>query len=409
MSRSRSPGARRLLRTVMLLFAAAASVAAATPARADEKLPRRAVYSGTFDDMLFAAGEHVIVEGTATDDVIAAGRDVRINADVAEDVIAAGQKVTVDRGSARKVIAAGANVELRDAKANDLVAVGFDVDVSGDIDDDVLAAGATVSLRPGSAVGGTVIAAGGDLSLEGSIAGSVRVAGGSVFISGEILGDVDVRAGDLVIARTANIAGKVTYRGDEPPVIADGAVIGGGVTRLKPDFEPWKREPVPWYVLIWAPVILLLGLGVLTLAVQAAVPDLLRSATERLEDEPWTSLGVGFALLVAAPVAAVVLMATVVGLPLGVFGLVLYVAVLAPAFLTTAYWLGLWAAQRFGRGARDLGLAGRTLWTFAGLVVIGVVGLIPLLGQLVTLFATALGLGAVVAPLARRLHMVTAA
>jgi hypothetical protein len=125
---------------------------------------------------------------------------------------------------------------------------------------------------------------------------------------------------------------------------------------------------------------LIIGLLLLALAPRAMAASL-AVARER----PGPSVGLGLLVAVGLPVLSVAVLFTVLGIPLGLLGLL---------SLTLLYSLGyVVAALALGRALikepTSLYLA-----FLAGFAMLRLVGLIPALGGLVTLLATALGLGA---------------
>ena len=92
----------------------------------------------------------------------------------------------------------------------------------------------------------------------------------------------------------------------------------------------------------------------------------------------------GLALFLGIPIAGVILLVTLLGLPLGVVMLLALIPLYALAY-TTSGWL---------LGRRLLGSdRGRVLAFIAGLAILRVIALIPLVGGLVWFVATVFGLG----------------
>ena len=111
-----------------------------------------------------------------------------------------------------------------------------------------------------------------------------------------------------------------------------------------------------------------------------------------LEDRFGRSLLTGFILLVTVPVAAVLLVLTVVGIPISVFGMLLYAATLYPGLVFVAAWLGRRALQR----ARHQGQQGPSIyWSVAaGAFVLAVLFAVPFAGWVIRLVAILAGFGA---------------
>jgi hypothetical protein len=102
-------------------------------------------------------------------------------------------------------------------------------------------------------------------------------------------------------------------------------------------------------------------------------------------------MGIGFLTLVATPVAAVIVMFTVFGLPIGLLGLLCWLVGLYLAVLVVAAFAGQLLLKkpfdRLGSFAPAL-LIGLLLWV--------IVTSVPFLGGFVHFFAVLLGLGVIV-------------
>jgi hypothetical protein len=103
----------------------------------------------------------------------------------------------------------------------------------------------------------------------------------------------------------------------------------------------------------------------------------------------------GVVLLIAVPIAAVIAMATAIGLPLGLFALLLYAVALAAGLIAAALWIGQYLPKLRGRHAQHTEYRWCLARVAAGLVVLGLVVLVPFLGGLALAIAGVLGLGGV--------------
>jgi hypothetical protein len=249
-------------------------------------------------------------------------------------------------------------------------------------------------LRKGSVIAGYALLAGGKLDLEGRIEGDLKAAGGRIRLAGIVAGDVDLTGGRITLTPTARVGGKLVYRSRSEVEIPPGAVVEGGIERRRAEgFEPSIWTIVGLGIGAW--ITILLGLGLIGLLLQGAVPDLVAGATRSLALRPWPSLGLGFALLVAVPVASNILLFTIIGIPLAFLSYALFAVLLAGAPVVVAYWVGLRLARSFAWSYEGEGLLRRALWTLVGLLLLGLIGIVPLLGFLIVMLALAMGLGAV--------------
>ena len=128
------------------------------------------------------------------------------------------------------------------------------------------------------------------------------------------------------------------------------------------------------------------------------LPTVTLGAARRVSDKPRRvlgMLGLGLGLLIATPLAIVLLMITVIGIPLAIVFLAILVVALLTGFLVSAVALGQQAMHLLKRTS-DATPGGRILLVVIGLVALALIGFIPLLGTLITIAALAFGLGALI-------------
>jgi cytoskeletal protein CcmA (bactofilin family) len=360
---------------IALLTGLVLSLVSAVPAGAGEE---RAWLTGTFADEQFLAGPEVEVGDATLSDLFAAGGELRL-----------------DRLTAEDLFAAGGSIRLRDVAVERLVAAGGEIDLAGEVRDQLIAAGGRLRLRPEATVAGYALLAGGDIEIEGRIGGDLKAAGGRIRLSGEVDGDVDLAGGRITIEPGTRIGGKLIYRSGKEARIAPDAVIEGGVERVEREFPGLSLVAgIGIAIGIW--LVVVLGLGAIGAVLHGVMPGLLTEAVRTLAARPWAALGLGFAVVVAPPVAANLLFLTLVGIPLALFTLGLYGVLLTVGLVTAAYWIGLRLGGIFDWAYEGEPVPWRILWTFLGFFVLGLLLLVPLLGFLVVLLALALGLGAFV-------------
>lgn len=322
-------------------------------------------------------------------DRFAAGGNVRISQPVAGDLFAAGGNVNVDAAARGDTVVAGGDVRVRSGVGQSLYAAGGRVTVEGVIDRGARVAGGQVEFGRQSVVGGNVSAAGGEVRIDGKVAGYVQASGGQVVINGTVGGDAEVTAGQIELGPDARIAGKLRYLSDSELRRDPAAQIGGGIERIELRGHAHERSAgrgvAGW---LWT-----LGQMVLAAVVVAALPALSARIAQTAQSRPGWSLLAGFVALVSIPVAALLLLVTLIGAPLSLLVLALYFAVLVAGYAATGIALGDWGLRRFRAEAVT-----RAGWRIAaavlGVLAIAVIGRVPFLGGLIVLLALLVGIGA---------------
>jgi hypothetical protein len=197
-------------------------------------------------------------------------------------------------------------------------------------------------------------------------------------ISGTVNGDVVVFNGDVAVRSGAEIGGDLVTQ--STPQVEDGATIRGSQTNVATKFDydmgGFAGRFVWW--LGYTVSVLILGLLLLAFA-----PHLDEAVVETIRARLGSSIGWGVALFFLLPIAAVLLLVTVVGIPLGLF--VLFA-------LALIYTIGYTVATH-GVGRLVMRSSSRYVAFLVGLVILRALALIPILGGLLWLLASVWGLG----------------
>ncbi len=334
------------------------------------------------------AGGTILRRGEVADDLYLAGGRIDVAATVQGDVVAAGGRLSLGDLVRGDVLAAGGDVTVRGRVLDDVRVAGGLVAVRAAVGGDVTAVGGTVSLTPEARIAGRAWLAGGEVDVQGRVARSVRAAGRTIRIGGEIDGDVTLTAAEIEILPTARVRGALLYRSPREATVAPGAQIAGGI-RHEPANWPAPGRAVRVIGLVMA-VVILGGLAVAGIALALLLPGLAASSARAISTAPWTSLAVGFAVLVATPAAVAVLVATLLGAPLGVALAAIYVVTLIVGLLVGVTWVGAPVTRLFRHDPSP----GRVMLSvLIGLLVMAALQVVPVVGAAILLLLMILGIG----------------
>jgi len=322
-------------------------------------------------DNYYSAGQHVEITAPMPGDVVVAGRQIDIAQSVAGDLLAAGWRVT---------LSAPADDDVRIA--------GGEVMVNAPVTGDLTAAGGDVTLGPQTHVGGRSWITGRTVRIAGILERELQVAGATVEVSGEVRQPMRVIADQLDIRPSARILAPLTYKGPTEPRIAAGAIVNGPITYERiPQREARKARAWPALSsLLFSVHVFLIGLLLVIF-----LPQVETSTVATLRAQPGKSLLAGFVLLVTTPVAAVVLIISILGLPIGLALGALYAMALVGGLVVTAFFIGdaevRWLAPR-----PMVSPSQHALLLLAGVVTLAV--LRSLLGGVIVLASVVFGVGA---------------
>ena len=250
----------------------------------------------------------------------------------------------------------------------------------------VIAGGAVVAAGQ---TAGDVVVIDGPVSIAGRVTGDVVSVSGPVRVTGRIDGDLIAVSDRASLGSTARVGGDLRY-GDERPVIAGGARVGGTVSK-----EDFDDALAGWGWISWAAW--WLAVSVSTLIVGALLvwlaPAALYAVERAVRERLGATIGFGVAIAIGVPLLAVLALVTLVGIPFGVALLLAAIPVLVVAYVTSAWILGRAVLRNRSTSPWAALLAGWAILRAAALV--------PIVGGLVGLAATVLGLGALAVALWR--------
>ena len=234
-------------------------------------------------------------------DFLAAGGQVLSQGDISGDLVIAGGAIMTVGTTSDDLRVAGGNVTIHGAVMGDAIVFGGQVLISGEVRGDLVAYGGTVRITA-------------------PVRGSVRTGGSSVVIDAPIGGSVRVDAEKLEVGREARVGGDFAYSAIEKAAITDAAV--GGTLTYAPRAN--VREAAEnglvaflslWFVLKF--VMLLIGSLLIGYFFRGYALDLIA----RCRAKPVQEFALGLATMIVLPVVSLVLMAILIGLPLGLLGI----------------------------------------------------------------------------------------
>ena len=221
---------------------------------------------------------------------------------------------------------------------------------------------------------GNVFVVDGDVTVRGTVTGDVVVVDGDVTIRGTVEGSVYTVAGLATLGRAGRIQGDLVYA-DEEPIQTPGSQVAGDVDK----FDIGKAGILGAIGAFIAITISMFLLGLLLLLLAPRAAD---AVARTAKAKSLVSFGVGLLAFFLIPIIAFAALFTVVGIPLGFILLLLVIPLYAISYVTAAFALG----RRILKGARILAF-------LAGLVILGLLTLIPIAGGLIGFLAVAYGLG----------------
>ena len=295
----------------------------------------------------------------------------------------------------------------------DLQAVGGTVIVRGTVEGDLQAFAGTVVLEESGTVTGDVQGAAGSITIAGEVGEDLGIAGGSIDVTetatiggdvdtgagsfsldGSVDGTVRVGAGSILLGSSASVGGDFLYDGDLQQ--AEGATVDGEI-RQDPSLSGAEFDglpPVAGWVFTAYNLALTFVFGVILLLL---MPGVAAAAALGSREQPARTAGAGLVALVAGPALFVALLLTVVGIPLALLWILVYVLLLLVGFVLGEYAVGAWLLSLADYENRWVAL-------LVGVLVVFALGRIPFVGGIVELVVLLFGLGALATSFWRHLR-----
>jgi len=333
------------------------------------------VYEGNY----YVAGNAIEISGTVNGDVFVAGNTVRISGTVNGDVFAGASNIIINGEIDGSVRVAGSNVSI-----------------DGKVSRNLMAAGSSLVVNEKAEIGKHVSLAGAFIDVRGKVGGNLEVAGDTLNIAGQIGGKTKLhfKEGErVVLLPQAHLMGDLDYTAENEVVIKEGAQIDG-----QTNFYPFVSKPRQAEILgfmtagyLFVKLVQIFGLFVVALLLISLLKKKVLEVTDLMIKKPWSQIGRGAAWFFLTPIACIVLLITVIGIPLAGIVSLLYVVMLYFSKVFASIALGLLLTKSLGWGKVSLMVS-----MIIGVIVFSVIKGIPILGWLICLVAIWWGLGALI-------------
>lgn len=325
---------------------------------------------------------------TITQNLYMAAGNIRSGAAVTGDEVLAGGSLIMNGPVSGDFLAAGGNISILGDVGNNIRVLGGNILINGKVGGDILALGGQTNVA-GAGVGGDIIWAGGSLNVEAPVNGNLHLSGGDVVINAPVTGNVTFTGGTLSLGEKAAIGGDLSYRAQKEAAMAQGAKVNGKIT-----YEPIQKEPNARAFATFLSLALLgkfLATFVCALVLGLIFKRYALTVVENAVAAPLREIGRGFATLVLLPVASVLLLVTIVGFPLGLLGILTFIALLILSSILASIVLGSLVDRAIFK--RD---AYQVTWItiLLGVILYMLVGAIPFIGGIFKFFVLLLALGA---------------
>lgn len=331
----------------------------------------------------------VVEEGQTIDsDYVNAGDTLEIYGTINGDLYAAAGDVLIAGTVNGDVLIAGGNLRITGTVEEDVRAVGGNIDISGVVDGNVSVVAGNINIADNADLGGTLALVGGNSYVSAPVTEDLYAAVGNLVLADIVNGDAHVAIGELRMVPGARITGDLNITSPNQIVI-NNEQVGGSVNYNIVEQPDRTDDDGIWtgvnfgLTLAWAITSLIIGSVLMALAPR--IFDNINGSLRRT----WLSLGIGLAAIILIPFAAILFFITIIGIPLGLILIFVYLLIIYIAPIVIAYWIGRYVLTRSNYSSRNIA------YLAIGIVIYSILSLIPIIGPLIKLTAAIFGTGAI--------------
>lgn len=324
--------------------------------------------SETINSDYFAAGNNVLLDGTVNGDAYVAGGNVTINGIINGDLLAA-----------------GGNINVIGKVAGNIRAAGGQINVSGTVGRNMTAAGGTITLQTPATVSGSLTSAGGNISVLAPIRKGLTIAGGQANIDTTIGGNITGAIGQLSLMPNASVAGNLEYWSNEKAHLDPNTKIAGQTFYHQTQWNKQKTQDFAAGLNIGWMIFSFMTSFVIGMLFIKFLPVYTQDIVQTILTRPWISLGIGFLATILFPIAFIILLVTIVGIPVAF----ILLAAGFIFFVLNETFIGITIGEKILPHRRVVAL-------ILGLVIYEIISLIPIINWIGGMVAFFIGLGAFV-------------
>ena len=295
------------------------------------------------------------------------------------------------------LFALGNNVTVKGSNEYGVLG-GSTVDVTNTITKDLFVGGGVVNINKDAKIGRDLYAAGGVVNVNTDIKGNAFIAASTVKLSNvKVEGDLNVYAQVITYDGTVTVKGKVNYNKD--------ARVDGKVEGQTDAYEAAAMsmgvQPVGYGEYALTVIISTISLLITAIVIHAIFPGIHRKLAgffkEMKASTMIKNIVFGLCALIVVPILAILLLLTIVGMPLALIALGFYVLCIYLATAATGAYLGHLILTKAFKAKPNVYLE-----LVIGIILLGLIALIPVVGWIIGVLAVLFGIGLILALITTR-------
>lgn len=287
------------------------------------------------------------------------------------------------------MLAAGSNLDLRNNAEYGFFA-GETLHIRGQIEKDVFTAGNHITIESDAKLGRDVFVAGNDLTVKADLNGDLSFTGNTLTLNNiDIAGNLNITAENVEITGEVNVAGSVVLNDDAKVSGMDNLKHAGNLEFFHlDDADSASMIAASWYSKVASMIGLFVVMALIFLLAPKTHDRIGASATGA---KFALNLVIGLGVLVITPIAAIMLLMTVVATPLSIVALVIWGLMIYLSQGFAGAWLGHIIIEKLFKSNGNAYVEAAL-----GIVILGVLSMVPGVGGITGLLGLLLGMGLIV-------------
>ncbi len=280
----------------------------------------------------------------------------------------------------------GDNIKTR-ANSEYSFAIGNLIEIVGTVNKDVFALGNKIEIAEPAEIGGSFYAAGNNVEINSDINGDIAIFARELSIADniKISGQANLYVEQVNFGEQVSIAGDIIYNEDADLKGYSNIAHGGKLeSYIETTYEPDIAEIL--LQKLFSTIALIIIIIVMLLLFPKIYPKIKTIFTNSSEIVKSGVIGLG--ILVGTPVASILLLFTVIGVPISLLLLTIYGIMIYLAQAFTGIWLGHLITTGLIKTKTN-----PYVEALAGIVVLAILSLVPYFGSVIGFFSLLIGLG----------------
>ncbi|MGQ9664289.1 MAG: hypothetical protein ACUVUH_03030 [bacterium] len=340
--------------------------------------------------LVLRTGKDILVapEEIIDDDLVAMGRTVKIQGIVNGDLFAFAQEVIIENTVNGSIYTGGADININTKKCRSIWALCGSLKADANIENNLLFFGGQLKTHNTNIVKKDMIVFGGEININGEVQGQVKGNAGKIKLNGKIK-SVDIVAEKIYVNSDATVMEDFKAKSKNEPVIDANAKILGNTEFKKIENKTHRSKNGIAGFLKTIFFISKLVIGIILIAI---FKPYIKKTNQILQDSTWKSLGFGFLTIIVIPIVSVLTLATIIGIPVAIFGVFVFLSLAYISGIIFSAGLGEWIIKLIKKES----IPSPILSFLVGFILITLICLIPYLGFIFRILILFFGTGMII-------------